>query len=301
MTDTLDGLIDQLQTYVVSPLNAFGIGGFIFDCEGESTARNTAEITDHYIEDNEATQDHIALRPTKIVLKGYQGEVIYNVPSPDDNTPLQQAVQKLTTISAFLPDLSAVEQQFVAFSPAAVSDVSLNDAANIYGLVKNVIASINGSEARQQQAYNYFVALQKQKMLMGIQTPWVFLTNMAVEEVVAIQDEKTQYITDFSVTFKQIRIAKTQLKAYQYPGNQSDNILGYNGNYPPVLPVQSQELEGAASLQAQDPVQIGNVPGVDPSSSAAPTGPGTAPSPTAVANDAALYATTIKASDLQPP
>ena len=96
MSDTLDALTAEFQNYVVAPLNAFGLGGFLFDAEGESTARLNAEITDHYTEDNRAVQDHIAIHPTRITLKGYVGEIVYTQPGQDQSF-LQTAVQKLTT------------------------------------------------------------------------------------------------------------------------------------------------------------------------------------------------------------
>jgi len=67
-----------------------------------------------------------------------------------------------------------------------------------------------GDTAKQQNAYSYFSACQSAGILMGIQTPWEFLTNMAIETIVAIQPEDSIFMTDFSITFKQIRIAATQ-------------------------------------------------------------------------------------------
>ena len=273
MSDTLDALTAEFQNYVVAPLNAFGLGGFLFDAEGESTARLNAEITDHYTEDNRAVQDHIAIHPTRITLKGYVGEIVYTQPGQDQSF-LQTAVQKLTTISAFLPVLSAgATQAQAAISSPTTSNLTLSDASNIYGLVKNLLGAI-GDEARQQNAYQYFKSLMSQGVLMGIQTPWEFLTNMAIESIVAVQGEQSKYITDFSVTLKQIRIAKTISQAYSttVQGQSSPNDLSTLGNQDALnayrsanglsTPPIDKELLGAAALQAPDPVQIGNVPGV---------------------------------------
>ena len=277
MTD-LANLSSELQSYVVSPLNAFGLGGFLFDAEGESTARLTADITDHYAENNKPFQDHIAIHPTRITLKGYVGEVIYTQPGQDQSF-LQTAVQKLTTISSFLPQLSASAIQIqnayqssdLFGNPALNLDkISLPDAANIYGLVKNVLGAF-GDEARQQNAYQYFKALMNQGILMGVQTPWEFITNMAIESIVAVQGEHSKYITDFSVTLKQIRIAKTVSQAYSTnsSGTSTPGNLSPQGNQTPagatsgssVDSSSAPQLSGAAALQAPDPVQIGNVPG----------------------------------------
>lgn len=275
---TLDDISSELQNYVVSPLNAFGLGGFLFDAEGESVTRLNADITDHYAEDNKPFQDHIAIHPTRITLKGYVGEVIYTQPGQDQSF-LQTAVQKLTQINAFLPELSAGAQQIQAayqnsniFGDPSVNlnSITLPDAANIYGLVKNIIGSF-GEEARQQNAYQYFKALMNQGVLMGVQTPWEFLTNMAIESIVAIQGEQSKYITDFTITLKQIRIAKTISQAYSTnsSGISTPGNLSTQGNQtaPGVTssgtsdPSAETQLSGAAALQAPNPVQIGNVPG----------------------------------------
>ena len=53
--------------------------GFLFNILGEEVVTLTADATDHYVEDNSAIQDHIALKPITITLHGYIGEV-NNVP-----------------------------------------------------------------------------------------------------------------------------------------------------------------------------------------------------------------------------
>lgn len=239
MVDTLDDIITDLQSYVVAPLNAFGLGGFVFDSQGESIAHLSSEITDHYTEDNKAVQDHVAIRPIKITLKGYVGEVVYSTQSQSSQF-LQQAVKKLTSISAFLPELSASATQLQETIQApSQSNVTLADAANIYGDVKNLLAS-SGFGSKQQNAFSFFKALMNEKVLLGVQTPWQFLTNMMIETIVAIQDENSLFITDFSVTLKQMRFAQTLTTAYS----------------------AAQSLDGDAAIQGQNLVNIGNVPGV---------------------------------------
>lgn len=225
MANTLDGLITGLQSYIVAPLNAFGMGGLVFDVPGEARAQLANEITDHYAEDNQALNDQIAIKPKRITLKGYVGELVYTAETTSTDI-LQTVTQKLTSLSAYLPGLSAsVQQAQQLLANPESSDITLISAAgqlpgaaNIYGIVKNFLGS-TGSTSRQQAAYNYFDACRIGKILMGIQTPWEFLTNMAVESIDAIQDEETQYITDFAVTFKQMRIAQTKTAQNPLTGN----------------------------------------------------------------------------------
>lgn len=294
MANDLDILTANLTNYVVAPLNAFGIGGFAFDSDAESLAELRADVTDHYTEDNNAIQDHVAIKPNRITLKGFVGEVVYTT-TPADQTFLQQAVQKLTTISAFLPTLSAAATQIqtVLSSPdplQAVGDFSIADTTNIYSLVKNLIGSF-GNEARQQKAYLYFKALMNSKILMGVQTPWEFIPNMLIESIHAIQTEDTIYVSDFAVTLKELRFAQTATVAYSTtlqgqnslpasaPQATQDNLSpqanqaalnqyrSQSGLSTPPIDVQ---LQGAAAVQAPDPVTIGNVPGVSLPSNSLP-------------------------------
>lgn len=274
MANDIDTLIADVQSYVVAPVNAFGLGGFVFDALGEDTARLDAEITDHYTEDNKSFQDQIAIRPKKITLRGYVGELTC-VPSNPDPAILQQAVQKLTTLSSYAPILSASAQQLIATSTAGqLPDLTLSDTANIYGLIKNLIPQATNSP-KQQQAYNYFKSCMSQKILMAVQTPWEFMTNMAIESVIAIQPEGSDSVTDFAVTYKEIRIAKTQTVAYTTnlagqsssssnlsPQSNASALAQYRAENGLSTPPIDQQLQGVAAVQAAPLVQQGNIPGV---------------------------------------
>ncbi len=249
MVDTLDSLISDFSSYIVAPLNAFGLGGFLFDVQAESMANLSAEITDHYTEDNNAVQDHIAIRPKRITLRGYVGELVVNNGQVVEPSTTEALTQKLTDISAYLPLLSAAATQIQQTIQApSASSLTLQGAANIYGAVVNLLPA-TGSGQKQQNAYTYFQSLMNQKILMGVQTPWEFITNMAIESIVAIQDENTTFISDFAITLKQMRFAQTLTTAFGI----------------------AQSLAGAAGVQAQNPVNIGNQPGVSLPSSLLPS------------------------------
>jgi len=67
--------------------------------------------------------------------------------------------------------------------------------------VKNMV----GTQTKQQQAYMYFKALMEQKIIVSVQTPFEFMNKMAIESVTAIQSEGQRYMSDFSITLKEIR------------------------------------------------------------------------------------------------
>lgn len=255
MANDLQLLTDSFSKFIVTPLNEFGIGGFVFDNEGDTTLNLVAEITDHYTEDNKSIQDHIAIKPKRLTLKGYVGELVYYSPQNDGGF-IQKAVQKLTTISSFLPQLSAAATQATALIQKArdgnlsldnVSLESVNKILDLWGLAKN----LGANDSKQQRAYMYFKALYEQKILSSIQTPYEFLSNMAIESIIALQDERSKYVTDFTITFKQIRT----VDIVSVEGSQSGR--GVSGS-PTPLP-QGRNVE-----QAQPVSTIGNMPGLNP-------------------------------------
>lgn len=258
MATNLDLLADSFTKYIVSPLNAFGVGGFVFDIEGESVANLSADITDHYLEDNVAVQDHIAIRPKKIVLKSYVGELVFR---QDDstNTFVQKVTQKLTTLSNILPTLSRAATQITDFiKNGKLNDISLsnvtlesvNKTTDYWALVKNF--ATGGS--RQQQAYMYFKALMEKKLLVSVQTPFEFMANMAIESITAIQSEDSRFISDFTITLKQIRTAQTASVELGPSQNRSPE---FNASGTPNAPV----YQGRSSVQFEPLNQVGNMPG----------------------------------------
>ncbi len=265
----IDLLINDFQSYLVTPANAFGLGGFLFDIEGETTATLTTEITDHYLEDNSAIQDHIAVRPKKFTLKGYVGEVVYRQ-GDEGGGILQAAVRKLTTFSAALPVLAdAASQIKAAYDHNSIGNLNLGDltqATNFYAVVKN----LGAAQTKQAAAYSYFKALMEQKILVSLQTPFEFVANMAVESIIGIQQEYSKYITDFSIVLKQIRTVSelSVLAKPQYGPPAPGTPVPATNSYGPPSP--GPVLDGRAAEQAEDVFFGGNMDGQTVPGSALP-------------------------------
>ena len=73
----VDGLVNK---YVLRTKNSQGIGGFVFDYLGDVNVSLQADITDHFAEDNTAIQDHVAMRPIKVVMRGFVSELVMKAP-----------------------------------------------------------------------------------------------------------------------------------------------------------------------------------------------------------------------------
>jgi hypothetical protein len=198
----------------------------LFHYEGEQAVVSEADITDHYVEDNTEIQDQIALKTPVITTHGFIGE-LNNVP-PAALAILQAAAQKLTAIGAYAPQLSATA--LLAYSEAFFLYQTASNAANalvstwsslanaVTGNSAQAVVGSNGITAGtnqnlQQTYFQQFYYYQQQRTLFTVQTPWAVFQNMAIWKLRPIQDEKTDVITDFDVTFNMIRTASTASSA----------------------------------------------------------------------------------------
>lgn len=199
----------------------------LFHYEGEQTAHIQSDITDHYVEDNTALQDQIALKPEEITTHGFIGE-LNNVP-PAPLAIVQAVADKLTTIGAYLPTVSATA--LIAYNEAfqlyQIGANAVNSAVSAWNTVtglggatggENVIGSsgqttILPNQTKQQLMFQQFYGYWRMRTLFTVQTPWAIFKNMAIKDLIALQDAVTNTITDFNVTFKMIRFAQTQTSA----------------------------------------------------------------------------------------
>jgi len=232
----------------------------IFNYEGEQTITLESEVTNHYVEDNTAVQDQIALKPEIVTAKGYVGE-LNNVPPPG-LALLKTAADRLTSINAYAPQISttatlAYAEAFFLYQTAA--NVA-NTAVSAWSSIGNAFSSSGGqsvigssglkvgtNQNKQQIMFQQFYGYWKTRTLFTVQTPWAVFQNMAILRLRAVQDEDSKVITDFEITFQMIRTASTQTKA---------GIL-------------SSSLDGRASSQASGLVDLGTsspVPSINLSS-----------------------------------
>lgn len=201
--DYLDTLTNK---FILKPKIAQGIGGFLFDYEGEDSLHFQAEITDHYAEDNKVINDHIAIKPTKITLHGYVGELVQK--KPFGITGILNSIQsRLTSLPGLLG----------TYTPAAIQKLSKvvtqtqNTISNInqsIGKIQNIVGLFTNSspgQTNQQNAYNWLYGLFVTKQVFTVDTPYTYFDNMVIESLSIVQGEETKSWSDITVTLKQIR------------------------------------------------------------------------------------------------
>jgi hypothetical protein len=226
-------LVTPQQTIGYQPQNPPNTNGtpvqqpptLVFNYEGEQTVTLESDITDHYVEDNTAIQDQIALRPEVVTTHGFIGELTDI--SPPALQPLKTIADKLTIVGAYTPALSttaliAYNQAFQLYqigqNAAHAAVAAWASVSGQAGTGESVISGnfnfpigLEPNQNKQQTMFQQFYGYWVNRTLFTVQTPWAIFQNMAIRSLRAIQDAETRMITDFEISFKLMRFASTNI------------------------------------------------------------------------------------------
>jgi len=243
-----------INRFVVSPVVNLGIAGFAFDTFEEHKSELQSDITDHFVEDNSTIQDHIAIKPKKITLRGFVGELVEERATP--KSEVVELFEKLTIINSYVPVITDAAKQLNSLIDVSLEtkedaiDATIGAGVDLFQAYK----TLNPPDTKQAKAYNFFRALFDAKQLVAVDTPFGFMSDMAIENIVSIQGDNA-YIMDFAVTLKEFRTAETKLVEFNEKirqgrsgnqiseekdqgtakGKQEDASLAYDKIYKPVF------------------------------------------------------------------
>lgn len=214
----VNGVNGVSSNYVLLPPKGFkgGIAGFVFDYEGDDQITLESDITDHFAEDNSSVQDHIALKPYRIVLRGFVSELTLPATSQGFFGALTTLQQNIGSVPAYLGKYTPQSLQKLQGSASkAISQVQnyANEASQYLNQAKNLatlFGGATGAPTRQQQAFGILSSLRDQRQICNVLTPWCFLPGMAIESLVMIQPKESKTRTDIAVTMKQMRFVDVQ-------------------------------------------------------------------------------------------
>jgi hypothetical protein len=196
------------------------IDGLAFDYMGEVKIESNSDITEHYMEDNNPTQDHIALAPRRVTLRGIVGELVAG-PRPRGVLGVLNNIQdSLTTIPGYLPGKTP---QYILKAGRAISKAQ-NIATQVSSAVSrgkslwNMFSGGNVAATKQAKMYQKLETIrQNRSILVTVNTPFLTFENMAIESITSMQPEDTKFLSEFTVTLKEIRYAA--VIATQLPGS----------------------------------------------------------------------------------
>lgn len=236
-TKSFQDIVDN-QNAVLSIFSKMGIAGFKFHVPRREQVTFNNQITNHYLENLEPAQDHIANEPIKITLEGFQGEYFYPVQKIE--AMVANVIPTLSLIPEFLPQISAITKQVksakLAYEAAAsnytgtLTQSSIASATNLNGFefgggyslkdkfnaaatayqdnfnsvdLFSLFQGLYKFKSAQTRAFFFLESLWKAKMTFSVETSWKRYDNMVILNVIPTRDDNAD-ITDFKVVLQQI-------------------------------------------------------------------------------------------------
>lgn len=216
------------QKYGYTPLQADPTAApretFYFTIENENSITHESDITDHYLENNRAIQDHVALKPVIITTNAYVGEVTTKIDGALGE--LNDFVEeKLTVVSQYLPKVTATAQQLLNTAKQAIETAKKAKDAAI-GVYDKLKGNKTDDKTKQQIAYAELKTCWEERTLFLVRTPWDQFDNCIIQNLKVTQDGVTENISNFEVTFKQLRFAEAFAKKTLRGGRNSTQASG---------------------------------------------------------------------------
>lgn len=207
--NSLTNLVDLASTsgemFLVAPENLKD-ETYLFDTRSDEEITLESDITDNWVEANYTIQDHIGLKPMQITLSGYVGE-LSNKPDNEVEKVNNALTAPINSLSPFAPAITT-QAQYI-FNRATEVYGIYEKANETVGRIEDVIKGIPVPKevSKQQQAFGKFYEIWVTRQLCTIYTPFGAYNSMAIQRIQAKQSEESASYSDFSITFKQIRIA----------------------------------------------------------------------------------------------
>lgn len=211
---------EHIQNYWIMPMD--GEVNLRLDIVGDETLTADADVTDHYVESNEAYQDQITLKPKTYTVSGEVGELVW-YQRESISQELGQVAQKLEGVISFLPIRSKGFNQMKKTIMKASQWV--DTASNALTKLSSLIGTVNGQRSpmtRQEQAYLYLLSMRDGRTPLTIHTPWGFLVNYVVTNLELKQPKETKDKSIITITFKEFRTTKittVEFDENKYQGN----------------------------------------------------------------------------------
>lgn len=223
---------------IITPLGdpyTIGISGLIFDIVGDIGVEINSDITDHFVEDNYAIQDHWAQKPVIVTMQGFSAEVV-NVYRPNILQQIFQAVGGLIPLPGLAPTFNVQDSQFYS-EMSAFAQLGQNivtTTLNIFQIFQGAATLVT----KQQTVFQFLFNMWQTRQLATVETPYAVFRNMAIESLRPTQSGESTKISEFVVRFKQIQT----VNAVQGTSNADSTDTQNAGTTSTVTPTPSSGL-----------------------------------------------------------
>lgn len=213
------------KTSIIAPAGIGQIDAFFFDYKGDETVTVSADVTDHWMEDNTVAHDHIGLKPVEVTLSGFIAEVSLDSGFFNNlNTIIQGAQTGLVQLSAVLGKYApgATDKLLKILADTQNIALQIERALQIANSILNFF--VPGPEFNKQQAaFNKLSVLCESRHLNTVITPFKRYDNMAITSLRAVQKGDSRMVSSFTVTLKQLKFVGEFLEFDAIHGGRSAN------------------------------------------------------------------------------
>lgn len=209
---------------VIAPAGVAQIGAFAFSYQGQAEADLSNEITDHWVESNTTVQDQIGVKSNVIILSGYVSELTLQASiAAQINAVIGTVENGLTQVDAYLGTYTPGTTDAILTAITQVQNVvtQIEQAASRAAQIASFFQA-GPAMNKQQAAFAELSSLRAARILFTVYTPFQVFFNMAIMDLRAVQSEKTNTMSNFTVTMKQIQLSEeisTSYYASIYGGN----------------------------------------------------------------------------------
>ena len=171
---------------------------------GNETISMASDITDNYVENNVALQDHISIKPMIYTIEGEVGELVW-YSRAGSNDIFGTVVNKLQPVVAFAPALSkkASKVQDKALKVLSVVDSIDNYATRLWNMFDKY-----EQNSEQKKIYKYLLGLWKDRTPLCIKTPWSKLSNFVIQNIEVGQSDRSREKSRIKISFKEFKTVK---------------------------------------------------------------------------------------------
>lgn len=218
---------EHILEYWISPVKS-GIDLHL-DIIGDETFEADCDVTDHYVESNEAYQDQITLKPKVFTINGEVGELVWYQNNPVSQS-FGQVAQKLEGVMSFLPIRSKGFNQMkkTVMKASQWVDTASNAVTKLASLIGASGYNPDGTNGklapmtRQQQAFVWLTFFRDRRMPLDVRTPWGLVESYVITDLEFKQPKETKDKTLISITFKEFRVTHLEPVPFdeeKYQGN----------------------------------------------------------------------------------
>lgn len=197
----------------IAPQGVAQIDTFAFDYQLSNQVVLENEVTDHWLENNTGVQDHIAVKPNIIVLRGYVAELVLKISTV---AAILGVVQNtLTQAGAYLGSYTpgAAQALQAAITQAQNVETQISQALSRAATLASLIPGAPPTLTRQQSAMAQLSAYRDARVFFTVVTPFQVYSNMTILSVDATQPEKSKDYSDITVRMKQLKFVNPKNKS----------------------------------------------------------------------------------------